>query len=108
MTNRDPYEVVIPLPPEPPVPPEVQAEQLRQELFAQEHATARTVPLHPVRRGRQRVPAGSTGLDAAGAEPGAMCILGPDGAHIARGKNCPHRLPAPGDPDEIMHIDFRA
>lgn len=106
-SGLDPYTVVTALPPEPPADPDPAAEAYaaQQAMFAQEQAgSAWTAPLAPARGSRQRIPVPQedSGDPKAGAvERKAMCILGPDGAHVSRGLHCPHGLPGPGDPDEI-------
>jgi hypothetical protein len=108
-TGLDAYAVVTPLAPEPPEPEPDAAEiawATQQAMFAQEHAGAWTAPLSPARDGRQRTPeppeASGPPDGARGTERSAMCILGPDGGHLSRGRHCPHNLPADGDDDEIV------
>jgi hypothetical protein len=107
--QTDAYEVAVAMPPQPPDEPDPQqaAREARQALFRMEQPAAWTAPLHPSRGSRQHipVPAENSGiLGAEAAERGAMCILGPDGAHRARGLHCPHDLPRPGAPDEITRV----
>lgn len=114
MTFFDAYEVVVPKPPEPPGDPDPAAEarEARQALFVQEQAGAAwTAPMTRARGSRQRLPvppenSGEPG--APGAERKAMCILGPDGSHVSPGLHCPHGIPAPDDPDDVIAIDFWA
>lgn len=108
MTQIDAYDVVAARPPEPPEDPDPKAvaQAAQQALFAQEKAPgAWTAPLSPVRGGRQRLPVppeDSGDVDARGTERGAWCVLDSNGTHRARGAHCPHNLPAPGDPDDVV------
>lgn len=111
-SQLDPYDVAVARPPEPPAEPDPAqaARETQQALFAQEHGPgAWSASLSPARGGRQRspVPAETAGEPRAdGVDRKAMCILGPDGAHVSRGLHCPHRLPDPGDSDDVLTVDF--